>query len=441
VTISSETNRKAYAGDGGTTAFAIPFAYFDNDHVKVILVGTDGAESEWTLGSEFTLSGDGAVGTGQVDVDTSPTDYTPASGETLVILLQPPYKQETDLPSGNYTGPIERALDVLTQITLRLKDATDRGLAVPEGESSIGDLPALENRKGKLFRFNETTGNPESVALADATTVSFPGSSTENGVARFSDTSGDALDSSGVTIDDNDLVTAPGGLAFDKGSDIASATNITIPTDGGYFDVTGTITITGMTVAAGRTFALQFDGALTLTHGGSLHLPSGANITTAAGDEFTFYATATNTVRCIGYALASGRAVKEPADGKQVVQLLIFDDSEDCATGDGAGDLFFRVPSPLNGWNLVDVAAACQTAGTTGTMDIQIHNVTDSVDMLSTKITIDSGETDSSTAATPPVINTSNDDVATADQLRIDVDAVQTTPAKGLLVELTFQLP
>lgn len=127
--------------------------------------------------------------------------------------------------------------------------------------------------------------------------------------------------------------------------------------------------------------------------------------------------------------------------GTSIVQLLVFDDATDCATGDGAGDLWFRVPSTLNGMDLVGVAASCQTAGTTGTMDVQVHNVTQAADMLSTKITIDSAETDSSTAATPPVIDTANDDVATGDQIRIDVDAVHTTAAKGLLVELQFRLP
>jgi hypothetical protein len=128
--------------------------------------------------------------------------------------------------------------------------------------------------------------------------------------------------------------------------------------------------------------------------------------------------------------------------GTAVVPILVFDDATDCATGDGAGDLFFRIPSVLNGFDLVAVAACCQTAGTTGTMDIQVHNVTQAADMLSTKITIDSGETDSSTAATPAVIDTNNDDVATGDQIRIDVDAVHSgTAAKGLLVELQFRLP
>lgn len=129
--------------------------------------------------------------------------------------------------------------------------------------------------------------------------------------------------------------------------------------------------------------------------------------------------------------------------GSVPVAILVFDDSQNCAVGDGAGDVFFRIPSVLNGMNLVTAGMQSQTAGTTGTMDVQVARIRAgaAVDMLSTKITLDSTEIDSSTAATPPVINAANDDVATGDQIRIDVDAVQTTPAKGLVVTLTFQLP
>ena len=57
--------------------------------------------------------------------------------------------------------------------------------------------------------------------------------------------------------------------------------------------------------------------------------------------------------------------------------------------------------------------------------------------MLSTEITIDVSEFTSYTAATPPVIDTGHDGVATGDILRIDVD-VAGTGAKGLIVVLTF---
>jgi hypothetical protein len=122
------------------------------------------------------------------------------------------------------------------------------------------------------------------------------------------------------------------------------------------------------------------------------------------------------------------------------IGIQVFDSADSTATGDGKA--FFRVPMGLNGMNLTGVNMTVYTAGTTGTTDVQIRNKTDSVDMLSTKLTIDSGETDTSTAATPAVIDTSKDDVATGDVLCIDVDAVHSgTAAKGLYVELRFELP
>jgi hypothetical protein len=131
--------------------------------------------------------------------------------------------------------------------------------------------------------------------------------------------------------------------------------------------------------------------------------------------------------------------------GKRVVGVLVFDDATEVSTGDGAGDVFFRIPSTMNGWNLVAVAASNQTAATgTGseTTDIMIYNVTQTADMLSVALTIDEDETDSSTADASYTIDTNNDDVATGDQLRIDVDAVpSTTGGNGLYVELIFQLP
>jgi hypothetical protein len=99
------------------------------------------------------------------------------------------------------------------------------------------------------------------------------------------------------------------------------------------------------------------------------------------------------------------------------------------------------IPEELDGMNLVSCHARVVTAGTTNVTTVQIANVTDSQDMLSTRITIDSGEGGSDTAVTPYAINTSYDDVVTNDLLRIDVDTVSTTPPKGLVVRMRFALP
>jgi hypothetical protein len=98
---------------------------------------------------------------------------------------------------------------------------------------------------------------------------------------------------------------------FQKGSDVASATSITVP-DEGYFDITGTTTTAGFsTVNAGIMKMVQFDGVLQLTHNsGSFNLPTGANITTAAGDRALFRSEGSGNWRCMWYQRASGAALK-----------------------------------------------------------------------------------------------------------------------------------
>ena len=99
MTLSSTTNKVAYAGNGSTTSFSVTFIYWEDSTVKVILSNdTTGVETTWVDGTQYTLSGgDGSTGT--LTVDTSPTDYTPASGETLTIRLEDhfrPLRWKTD---------------------------------------------------------------------------------------------------------------------------------------------------------------------------------------------------------------------------------------------------------------------------------------------------------------------------------------------------------
>lgn len=118
------------------------------------------------------------------------------------------------------------------------------------------------------------------------------------------------------------------------------------------------------------------------------------------------------------------------------VTLMVSDpNGSEITTGDGKH--YYRVPALLNNRVISAVAAHVTTVSSSGLVNVQINNVTDAVDVLSTALTIDANEKDSSTAATAAVINTSNDDVTTADELRIDIDGAG-TGAKGLMVELTF---
>ena len=104
-------------------------------------------------------------------------------------------------------------------------------------------------------------------------------------------------------------------IQWSKGSDVASATALPLLTDGNYFDVTGTATITSFnaTGGPGTQIKLHFDGACTLTNNSDLILPGGANIVTAAGDEADFIEFAAGDYRCTSYTKASGLAVITPA--------------------------------------------------------------------------------------------------------------------------------
>lgn len=95
-----------------------------------------------------------------------------------------------------------------------------------------------------------------------------------------------------------------------KATAVASAATTNIwTTDGGTVHVTGTTTITSFGTApqAGAVRRVVFDGALTLTNGANLILPSGANITTAAGDACVVVAETTTQHRVVDYTKADGK--------------------------------------------------------------------------------------------------------------------------------------
>lgn len=130
---------------------------------------------------------------------------------------------------------------------------------------------------------------------------------------------------------------------------------------------------------------------------------------------------------------------------EQSVLLEVFYSTTALATGDGK--LYFPIPSKLNGYNLKTCLAMVFAKSTSGTPTVQIArgrqaNATSAhsfVDMLSTVITIDVNEYSSADATTAYVVNTSNDDVATGDLIRVDVD-VAGTGTTGLYVALSFEV-
>lgn len=112
-----------------------------------------------------------------------------------------------------------------------------------------------------------------------------------------------------------------------KSTDIASAATTDIgAATGPFVHVTGTTTITALgTIQAGTERTVVFDGILILTHHAtSLILPTGANITTAAGDTALFRSEGSGDWRCVSYQRASGQPVAPGSgstQGKQAIYI------------------------------------------------------------------------------------------------------------------------
>jgi len=122
---------------------------------------------------------------------------------------------------------------------------------------------------------------------------------------------------------------------------------------------------------------------------------------------------------------------------KAIILQLVADATDVDTTSGVMANL--PIPQVLNGYNLIRATAIVSTAGETGATTIQVRNLTKypSNDALSSAISIASGDT----VATAGTVNTSYDDVATDDKLKIYVTAQSTTKPKGLYVVLEFQKP
>lgn len=124
-----------------------------------------------------------------------------------------------------------------------------------------------------------------------------------------------------------------------------------------------------------------------------------------------------------------------PATLRGNFEIKVVSDEDTLTVGDGA--FIFAIPADLDNYNLISAEAYVTTVSSSGLPTVQIRNVTQAVDMLTTRITIDVSEFTSYNATTPPVIDTANDDVATGDRIAIDVDGAG-TGAMGLGVILVF---
>lgn len=135
MTIPSEVNRSGpYNGNGVTTAFEYQFKIYEPEHLRVILIDTNGSETVLNHQHDFTVTGvaDDSGGNAVLNV-------APASGQKIVLLRGVPFTQDTDLENQGayYAETVEVRMDLLTMQIQQLKEQTDRSILADYGQSGL----------------------------------------------------------------------------------------------------------------------------------------------------------------------------------------------------------------------------------------------------------------------------------------------------------------
>ena len=158
MTLTATTNKVSYSGNGSTTSFPVTFVFWDDDNVRVILSNnTTGVETVWSKGTQYTLTGgDGATGT--LTVSTSPSDYTPASGETLTVKSNVPDTQSLSLPLGGAlpSTSVEERLDKSVRLSQQLAEELSRSIQFSESSTSATQIitETATARANKVLAFD-----------------------------------------------------------------------------------------------------------------------------------------------------------------------------------------------------------------------------------------------------------------------------------------------
>lgn len=155
MTVSSSTNRASYSGNGSLTTFAYSFKVFDQDDLTVILRASNGTETVQTIITDYTVTGVGDVGGGNVVFGTAP-----ASGVTVVILREMDLEQGLDLvPNDPFPAQsLENSLDKLTFMVQQHDEQLGRAIKASRTNVISGSefTISASDRANKIFAFDSS---------------------------------------------------------------------------------------------------------------------------------------------------------------------------------------------------------------------------------------------------------------------------------------------
>ena len=344
IDISDNDPRISYTANanGAQTAFAVPFEFFDNSDLKVYVAGV--LKSEGTGSANYGVSG-GAGSTGTVTFVSGVT-----ASATVVITRSITIERVTDFTAG---ADINRAalntqLDTLTAIAADLKDTAGRALQLTDFDAAASlVLPAVDDRKGKVLAFHETSGAVEAGPSTSAVQTVANNAAAVNLIGT-ADAISDINDLATTTNINN--ISSVAGIASNISTVAGIASNVTSVAG----DATDIGAVAGKATEIGRLGTVDAVADLALLGTSTV----GSNIATVAGVASTMSAAASNASAAAASATAAANSAAAAATA-----LDSFDDrylgsksSEPSVDNDGnalvSGALYFN--STSNGMKVYD---------------------------------------------------------------------------------------
>lgn len=182
MSIQSTTNRNDYIGNGATNVYPYSFRIFDSSDLRVTVRDTNGVETELTINTDYTVSGEGSLSGGSITLVGASQAWLTSGDLTddyvLTIRRVRPLTQETDIRTQGafFAETHEDAFDHGIMVAQQQQDEISRSVRLPETIASSdfdASLPStVTDNPGKVIAINSTGDGLELVT--DASAIGLP---------------------------------------------------------------------------------------------------------------------------------------------------------------------------------------------------------------------------------------------------------------------------
>ena len=166
MTVSSNTDRATFPGNGVATVFPLPFRFFFNSEIQAgLLTNATGELTPLTLGTHYSLAG---AGLPEVDGNAASVLTmlaAPSALQSLYVQRVMPISQPTDIVNqGKFLPEIhENVFDRLTMLIQQANGESKGAIRVAIGDPEPARLPPALSRANQLMGF-DSSGDPIAVS-------------------------------------------------------------------------------------------------------------------------------------------------------------------------------------------------------------------------------------------------------------------------------------